>query len=319
MKYIDLKGHRVSALSLGTAQLGQNYGIANTHGMPTLDESFDILNAALESGITSIDTARDYGASEDVIGAFLKQYKGEKPFITTKIWHFQGETYADVEKYVLCEMENSLKRLGVDRVNNVMLHSTADIQNFGDKAAKAMRALVDRGYTDLVGASVYTEEDVRHVLSYPEYDSIQIPMSIFDQRLIHSGALEKLQKAGVTVFVRSVFLQGIFFLDPDNMTDPILAEEAAPHVRTLRRYAEREGMSVAELAITFMRDMPGVTSLVLGADNAEQVRANVRYFDMKPISEETVDALHREFAGVDIPKIMQVLARINTEKTHQKN
>lgn len=314
MKYIDKKGHKLSALSLGTAQLGMNYGIANTHGQPSLDESFAILDAALEAGITSLDTARDYGNSEDVIGAFLRQYKGERPFITTKIWKFQGETYADVEKYVVTEMENSLERLGVDRVNNVMLHTTQDIFNFGDKAAKAMRSLVDRGYTDLVGASIYTEDDIENVLRFPEYDSIQIPMSIFDQRLIRSGSLEKLEKAGMTVFVRSVFLQGIFFLDPDTMTDPFFCAEVAPRIRKLREYAEREGMSVGELAITFIRDLPGVSSLVLGADNPEQVKTNVKYFEKAPISEETVAALHRDFANVDIPKIMEVLAKLYRER-----
>ena len=317
MKYIDVKGHKLSALSLGTAQLGMNYGVANNNGQPSLEASFDIMNAALDSGITSFDTARDYGNSEDVIGAFLRQHKGEKPFITTKIWHFQGETYADVEKYVVTELENSLKRLGVDRVNNVMLHSTEDILKFGDKAAKAMRSLVDRGYTDLIGASVYTNEDVEHVLRFPEYDSIQVPMSIFDQRLIHTGAIEKLSEAGVTVFVRSVFLQGLFFMDPDAMTEPVFVEEVAPRVRKLREYAEREGMSVGELAITFIRDLPGVASLVLGADNPDQVRANVKYFDMKPISEETTAALHRDFYEVDIPRIMKVLADLYRKRNSQ--
>ena len=316
MKYIEVKGHKLSALSLGTAQLGMNYGIANKNGQPSLEASFEILNAALESGITSIDTARDYGNSEDVIGAFLRQYKGDRPFITTKIWKFQGETYADVEKYVVTEFENSLKRLGVDRVNNVMLHTTDDITKFGDKAAKAMRSLVDRGYTDLIGASVYSSEDIENVLRYPEYDSIQVPMSIFDQRLIHAGALEKLNKAGITVFVRSVFLQGVFFLDPDSLTDPFLSSEVAPRIKKLREYAEREGMTVAELAITFIRDLPGVSSLVLGADNADQVKANAKFFEMRPISEETTDALHRDFACVDIPRIMQILAQLYRERNN---
>ena len=309
MKYTDIKGKKLAALSLGTAQLGQDYGIANTNGQPSLAQSFEMLSAALEMGVASIDTAKQYGNSEEVIGAFLRQWKGEIPFITTKLWNLAGDTYGQVEKHVVTETEGALQRLGVSRVNNIMLHVSADITKFGDKAAKAMRSLVDRGYTDLVGASVYTNADVENLLCYPEYDSIQIPMSIFDQRLIHTGAVEKLHNAGVTVFVRSVFLQGLFFLDPDAMTDPILVEEAKPRVCKLREYAEKEEMTVAELAIAFMRDLPGVTSLVLGADTAEQVKANAAYFDTKPISEATAAAIRRDFAEVDIPKIMQVLSR----------
>ena len=314
MKYIDVNGHKLSALSLGTAQLGMDYGIANNKGQPSLDQSFDILNSALDSGVTSIDTAVMYGNSEEVIGAFLRQHKGEVPFITTKLWHPEGETCEEVESWFIRAAESALERLGVDRVNNIMIHSASDLVKFGDKAAKAMRKLVDRGYTDLTGVSVYTNDDVEEVLKYPEFDTIQVPMSIFDQRLIHTGALEKLHKAGMTVFVRSVFLQGVFFLDPDTMTEPYFIDEVAPRVRKLREYAEHEGMSVAELAITFMRDLPGVSSLVLGADNADQVRANVKFFEMKPISEETNAALRRDFYEVDIPRIMETLVRIYKER-----
>ena len=68
-------------------------------------------------------------------------------------------------------------------------------------------------------------------------------------------------------------------------------------------------MTVAQLAISFMRSCPGVTSLVLGADNATQVQNNTAYFDSPALSEETMQLLQREFANVDIPAIMQVLSR----------
>lgn len=309
MKYTDINGKKLSALSLGTVQLGMNYGIANTLGKPSEERSFDMLRTALSSGITSIDTAKQYGDSENVIGAFFRTWEGELPFITTKLWKIEGESEAEVEKYIVSSAEAALERLGVSRVNNIMLHVTTDISEHGARAAKAMRSLVDRGYTDLVGASIYVEEDINNMLLYPEYDSIQVPMSIFDQRLIKSGSIEKLSNAGVTVFVRSVFLQGVFFLDPDKLTDPIMVEQVKPRLYLLREYAEKEEMSVAQLAIAFIRDLPGVASLVLGADTSDQVRDNIACVDTKPISEETRAALERDFADVDIPKIMQVLSR----------
>lgn len=309
MKYTDINGKKLSALTLGTAQLGMNYGIANNLGKPSVERSCEMLRTALSEGITSIDTAKQYGDSEEVIGTFIRTWNGELPFITTKLWKIEGESEAEIEKYVVSSTEAALGRLGVKRVNNIMLHVTSDIAEHGAKAAKAMRSLVDRGYTDKVGASVYVEEDVNNMLRFPEYDSIQVPMSIFDQRLIRSGAIDRLAKAGVTVFVRSVFLQGVFFLDPDKLTDPIMVEQVRPRLYLLRDYAEKEEMTVAQLAIAFIRDLPGVASLVLGADTAEQVKDNIACVDTKPISEETRAALARDFADVDIPKIMQVLSR----------
>lgn len=309
MKYIQIGSKKLSSLSLGTVQLGMNYGIANTSGKPNETESYEMLRSALEGGITSLDTARAYGNSEEVIGGFLRQYEGEVPFITTKIPKIEGETEAEVEKFVLSSVETSLENLGVDRVNCVMLHVTADITAHGDYTAKALESLVKHGYTDLVGASVYQSTEIDEMLKSDVYTATQVPMSIFDQRLIASGALNKLKERNVTVFVRSVFLQGLFFLDPDSITDPILKEQAQGRIRLLRNLAEHEGMTVAELAIAFIRDLDGVSSLVLGSDTGEQVRQNIGYFEAPAISEETVALIKKEFADVDIPEIMKVLSR----------
>ena len=118
-----------------------------------------------------------------------------------------------------------------------------------------------------------------------------------------------MQERDYTVFVRSVFLQGLFFLDPEKIDDPILLEHAAPKIRLLREIAEANNMTVAQLAIAFMRDCAGVTSLVLGADTPEQVMNNVAYFDTPALDESVMCLLQKEFAFVDIPEIMKVLSR----------
>lgn len=309
MKYTQIGDKKLSSLSLGTVQLGMNYGIANTQGQPDESESFAMLRSALDGGISSIDTARCYGNSEEVIGHFLRQYDGEIPFITTKVPKIQGETEAEVEKFVLSSVETSLETLGVKRVNCVMLHVTADISAHGDYTAKALESLVKHGYTDLVGASVYLNGEIDEMLKSDVYTAIQVPMSIFDQRLINSGAIARLHERNITVFVRSVFLQGLFFLDPDKITDPILKDQAEGRIRLLRELADKEGMTVAELAIAFIRDLDGVSSLVLGSDTSDQVRQNIGYFEAPPISEKTTALLKKEFADVDIPEIMKVLSR----------
>lgn len=97
------------------------------------------------------------------------------------------------------------------------------------------------------------------------------------------------------------------------MTDPILLEHAAPRIRKLRELAEQEGISVAALAIAFIRDIPGITSLVLGADTPEQVLDNIRYFDTPPLSESTRHVIEKTFRDVNIPEIMKVLSRPKTK------
>ena len=300
---------KFSPMTLGTVQLGMNYGIANDAGKPDEEKSFSILRSALENGVTALDTARAYGDSELVIGRFLKQWKGEMPAIITKIPKLQGSTPKELEKFATESVEQSLERLGVNKVSGIMLHGAKDPVTHGQACADAVKALIDHGYTDRVGVSVYVAEDIRQMLPYDIFSLTQVPMSIFDQRLIADGSVEKLQQQGYSVFVRSVFLQGLFFLNPDNVTDPILVEHAVPKIRLLQRIAAELGMTVAQLAIAFMRDCAGVTSLVLGADTPEQVKANIAYFDAPALDESVMALLRKEFAFVDIPEIMKVLSR----------
>lgn len=309
MKYINVCGKNLSAMSLGTVQLGMNYGIANTKGQPKIEESRAMLDCALKSGITSLDTARAYGQAEDVLGEFFKDYKGEMPFLTTKVHEIQGDTDFEIEKYILNSVETSLEKMGVNKVNCVMLHTAANLFENGDKVAYAMESLIRRGYTDIIGASVYVGDEIDKLLTYDVYSAVQVPMSIFDQRLIAGGYIDRLADRNFTVFVRSVFLQGLFFLDPDKITDPILVEHAAPGIRLIREIAERESMTVAELAIAFMRDVRGVSSLVLGADTPEQVKSNVAYFDTHSISEKSSAEIREAFKNTNIPEIMKVLSR----------
>ena len=300
---------KISPMTLGTVQLGVHYGIANDAGKPSEEKSFSILRAALEGGITALDTARAYGDSELVIGRFLKQWQGEKPAIITKVPTLQGETPKELEKFVTESVEQSLERLGVNKLESVMLHGAKDPIIHGKACADAVKALFDHGYTDKVGVSVYTAEDIEGMLNYDIFSLTQVPMSIFDQRLIAGGWIDKLKDRDYTVYVRSVFLQGLFFLDPEKMTDPILLRHAAPKLRLLRQIAEAENMTLAQLAIAFIRDCPGVTSLVLGADTPAQVQENLNQFATLPLSESVMAQLNREFANVDIPAIMQVLSR----------
>ena len=309
MNYTEVAGKKVSKMSLGTVQLGMNYGIANDGGQPDTAQSFSMLSAALAGGVSSLDTARAYGDAEDVLGAFFKEYEGELPFLTTKVPQFEAESDAAVEKYVVESVEESLAHMGVSKVNCVMLHNQYNLYHHADATAKAMAGLIHRGYTDIVGSSVYTAAEVEEMLKHPEYTATQVPMSAFDQRLIVSGTVEKLRERGYATFVRSVFLQGLFFLDPAKITDPLLLEYAKPKIEAFRTFAEQENMTIAELAIAFMRDVPGITSLVLGADTKEQIAQNLAYFSVPAISESTRAAMAKAFADTNIPEIMKVLSR----------
>lgn len=307
-----VNGKKISQITIGTVQLGMNYGIANSSGQPNSEQSRKMLQCALKNGITSFDTARAYGTAEDVLGEFLKTDGAESDlFITSKFIVGLPETCGrdEIEKAMFTSVETSLSKLGVNRLNCLMLHRGEEMTRYGNAVPEILEKMIKKGYIDMAGVSVYSSDEIDTMLRYDVFSATQIPMNIFDQTLIYKGYLDKLKEKNIAVFVRSVFLQGLFFLNPKEFTDPLLIEYAKPYSEKLRDFCEETKMSIAELAISFIRDVPGVTSLVLGADTQEQIFQNISYINAPPLSAEIRSEISKAFQGVNMERIMEILRR----------
>lgn len=281
-------------MTLGTVQLGLAYGIANTRGKPDRAESELLLAKALELGVNCFDTARIYGDSEEVLGRFFE--RREKPLFVTKakLIPEAGWTDADVERVLRESAARSLECLRLPRLPVLMLHNTDILRTHAAGVKSALRALKDEGVIGKAGVSF--SADVGDPLP-PEweaalddiYEAVQLPMNVLDQRLIHSGGLRQMYEAGKIVFVRSIYLQGLLFLDEADMP-PELRPAAGP-IRTLREVADSEGIGVAQLALSFIRDLPEVDSLVIGADTPGQLADNAALMAGPALSERAVARL----------------------------
>ncbi len=312
MQYTTLRNKQVSGMMLGTVQLGMPYGIANNLGRPDTAQSTEMLQSALRLGITSLDTARSYGNSEEVLGTFLKDNpKKDDLFIVSKLGVRLplSSTEKEVEKAMYDSVEASLNCLGISQLDCLLLHTAGDMTQYGPIVPRVLEQMIKEKYTKMVGVSVYTTDEIDTMLENDMYTATQIPMSLFDQSMLKNGHVEKLRAKNMAVFVRSVFLQGLFFLDPDTLDDPILVKYAKPYIQKLRALSEKCNMEIAELAISFIRDIPGVTSLVLGADTAAQIAENVNYMNAPALPPEIRAQAEAEFSGMNIPKIMEVLRR----------
>ena len=315
-------GRPFSQMSLGTVQLGLDYGIANEDGKPDLEQSCQVLSTAIEGGVTALDTAASYGNSEKVLGSYFRTFGGrEGVFITTKFGlNMPGAPETAVRDAMRRSLANSLENLGVDRVDCLMLHRAEDFDDHGDVIAAALSELKAEGVIGCAGISIYHPESLEKPLRTDVFSMVQAPMSLFDHALRESGRIEELRRRGMALIIRSVFLQGLFFLDPDGIGDEALAAAAGEKLRMIRGLAEREHMTMAELAIAYIRDMPGVTSLVLGAEKPGQVRQNLAYF--KEGACALSDAGRRfidENCAADIPQIMKALsARYNRGAAKEK-
>lgn len=302
MDYTVMYNMRLPQLTLGTVQLGLAYGIANVIGKPDESNSTELLRFAEQQGINCFDTASGYGDSEIVLGNFFKKHPNAERQIVTK-FKLDGEvasTEQELEKTIRLQLEQSLIRLGVKRIPIYLLHQADDLHRHQKRIVAVLDRLIREGLIGMAGVSVYTSADLDCMLRYDLFQATQIPINIVDQRLIKSGHIERLRANHIIVFARSIYLQGLFFMSPENLPSNLTL--AAPWIRQLQQMAINEHMSIAQMALSYVRDLPGITSLVIGSETIEQLAENVRLIEGPPVSDTGREFAEKKFR--DVPEIM---------------
>lgn len=304
MKYITAKEQKLSMFSLGTVQLGMNYGIGEDRAKPSEEKAFALLDRAMELGVDNLDTANNYGDSEAVIGRWLQKRKAEGkecPWVVTKIGPLKHGSFDIVRDDILRQTEGCQKTLGVDTIDCLMLHNYEDYADDRDNVRKVFEELKAQKAYRYSAISAYSEHDYG-VIADSGFDATQIPMNVFDWVKINDGEMEKLEKSGMMVFVRSVFLQGLVFHTPESL-DPRL-DFCLPYLEKYCGFCKEFGLSPAVLALSFVQSVPGVTTTVLGCDNVAQLESNCLLFDQTvKLTDEQMKLLHDAFTGID-PRVI---------------
>lgn len=265
---------KTNKLVLGTAQLGLNYGIANKSGKPAENKVFEIMKYAVENGMSYFDTAYNYGNSEIVIGKFLNIYGAykNKIKIITKMVSLKEEKLD--EKNINNLFFESLHRLGQDSIYCYMVHDFNDIKNNCDEIAHSFTKLKKEGYIKKVGVSVYDEFQIDYLLKNFEFDVIQLPINVFDQRLLENGSLIKLKKKHIEIYARSVFLQGLIFLTYNTL--PLSLKKVNNYIEKLNAISLKYNLTKEGIALLFIDSINEIDKIVIGVEKIGQLQRNVK-------------------------------------------
>jgi len=267
-------------LVLGTAQFGMDYGIANKNGQVSKDAIEAILEFAFRAGINTMDTAKGYGSSEEILGYYLKDRSDEVWHIITKV-----NTKANsIENQVY----ESMDKLGITP-EVVLAHSTADYLN--PSFCKALHQLKDTKSIKQVGVSVYTKEDINRVLAVKIPDIIQCPLNILDTRLFRSRFLDKMKEQGISIHIRSVFLQGLFYLSDEKIQENYT--DAFEAIKQLKLLAQRVHLTVAELSLLWVCSLGLVDKVIIGLESVDQLKHH-----LETLSKHVESALFEEALSI---------------------
>ncbi len=259
-----------SKIALGTVQFGVEYGINNKSGQVTKEETFKILEFALANGINTLDTAPAYGNAEVRIGNFIVENKATEFNIVSKYSSPGDEKQETV-------LSNSLKNLNVKNLYGYLAH---DFKKFGNDVSKVKKflELKKTGLLKKIGFSLYFPKDLKFLIDNSiQFDILQIPYNVFDQRF--ESYFKILKGRNVEINIRSCFLQGLVFMDPEKLPEKLVGFKNK--LNTLQNLALEEKTSVHNLCLNFCRSNPNIDKIILGVDSLQNLKDNLSHLNEK--------------------------------------
>jgi aryl-alcohol dehydrogenase-like predicted oxidoreductase len=303
-------GADVSVVGLGTWQLGGDWGDVDE------DTAEAVLEAALDAGVTLLDTADVYGdgRSEERIRKALAA-RSDRPFVATKAGRradpFTAEQYT--RENLRAWVDRSRRNLGVDTLDLVQLHCPPTAVYSDERVYDALDALVADGAIAAYGVSVETVAEGLTALQHPGVQTLQVILNVFRRKPLEQ-LLPAAREAGVGVLARVPLASGLLTgkydesttFAPDDHRNFNRAGEAfdvgetfagVPFevgVAAAREFAEICGDRVpAQVALRWCIDQPGVTAVIPGARSVEQVRGNVAAAALPPLTGAELADLER--------------------------
>ena len=288
-------GLRVSALALGTVELGMDYGlrVPGAHGRPAAADAVRIIHAALDRGVNLIDTAPIYGAAEALLGRALEGRR-DQVVLATKVLPqtadggaLQGEALA---RHMRESLDSSLHLLRTDHVDLWQIHQVDDaLLAQADTVAEAFAAAKRAGKARCVGASTYGVDPPLKALASDLFDTLQVGYSVLDQRQADRCFSLAAQK-GVGIIARSVLLQGVLTERGDYLPDPLTQlRKRSQQFRRLVADALPD-WTPAQVALAFALNQSPIGSVLIGVRTVEELEENLRAAE-KPLTTTALDSL----------------------------
>lgn len=297
-RHLGASGMVVSALS---------YGNWITHGGQIEEDSAKAcVNAALESGITTFDTADVYtiGRAEEVLGSALKSTRRDSIEIFTKVYWPTGPNPNNrglSRKHIIESVNSSLKRLQTDHIDLLQAHRY-DYETPLEETLRAFDDLVRQGKVNYIGVSEWTSKQIENALEIADEMGLDRIISNQPQysllwRVIEAEVVPLCTKEGIGQIVWSPLAQGVLTgkykpgeplpsgtratsKDGAGFISRYLNDEVLNPVNAFAELARSAGYTPAAVALAWVLQHQNVSSAIVGATHPDQVRENVKAFDV---------------------------------------
>lgn len=280
---------------LGTAGLGGVWRKVDPQ------ESVRTILEALEMGIPGIDTAPAYGDAEIFVGEALRRWKGIMPNISTKVGRLKGfasdvghydYTAAAMEKSV----EKSLKTLGVEAIDTLLLHEPAAIApDLVNEAVHAMTGFKKKGYAKNIGLGGNYPGLFRKYVTGNAFDVVMEynRLNACNMDALNTS-LQQCQQYGVDFWAASPLFMGLlgseyerFIHQRPDWIPPAYIEIA----RQVKLLADEQNISLPAMAFQFMKKIPASFKIVIGASNSAELHSTRAFIEAPCMDNDIYDQI----------------------------
>jgi aryl-alcohol dehydrogenase-like predicted oxidoreductase len=318
---VERLGRTVSCVGFGAWQLGADWGDVSEV------DAIAALEAALQEGVTFVDTADVYGdgRSERIIGRVIAGLGDERPFVATKMGRRLPQLHENYTPAHFREwLSRSRENLGLETLDLVQLHGppTAVIED--DALFDDLDSLVADGWIAAYGVSVETSAQALAAIARPGVATVQIILNAFRLKPIDE-VLPAAAAAGVGIIARVPLASGLLsgrydasttFTADDHRTynrtgaafdvgETFSGVDFATGLEAVRRLAPHvpAGVTMAQWALRFVLDQPGVAVVIPGARNTEQARGNAAAARLAPLDADSIAAIHEVYDDLIRPDV----------------
>ena len=264
-------------LCIGGAQISDNYGVSNKKGRINTNELYRIFDLSKQYKIKNIDTAYSYKDSFNRISILNKKFKFKinmKIEVGDKISH---------QKKIFNRIEKIFNTLKAKNIYSIMIHDTKNFLNLRKNQKKKIidkfNQLKKMNQIKKFGFSIYDENEIIKINKFTNFDILQMPINIFDQRSVNWKILNSLKKKKVEIHARSVFLQGIIFLKEYNI-DKLFKKIEKKKIITFFREFPNKNERILH-SFNFVKNQKFIDKIIIGITSYDELKNNICLFKKK--------------------------------------
>jgi len=299
-------------LSIGTAQFGLDYGISNYSGRVSSSELSSIFRYMESIDLFEFDTAQTYGDTESLLAKFLAtNHNLLKTRIITKFSLNKPYEFGDIEKLVRI----SLNKLNAKSLFGVLLHNFDDYKSYPELWWEMLK-LKSEGMIKNIGFSIYYPDQLDNILKDNlDFNIIQIPFNVFDRRF--KQYFSELDSLNILVYFRSIFMQGLVFLDPRFISKNL--DLAKKYIQSLDKISSDSGFDINSLCLNYALSQNSAYKIIIGVTSAAELKKNILSLNKFNSSHEVFKRLEDlKVNDKELNLIINQLIEIQVEKINKK-